>query len=897
MSITLQKTKLFPPVSHYRLVNRPRLMAHLDDILLPVCKIGIISASAGSGKTTLVNQWLKGKNNLHSAWVSLDERENEPARFFRYLISGLQIIWPELGSEALDLLQLPGLDLEELVTLICNDLTRFSEPVVIVMDDFHTIMIPMLLKAMDFFVVAKPAWTKIVLLTREDPALSVSRWRAKGQLVELRQEDLRFDKAETIDFLNQCMNLQLTNEQVSKLDAQTEGWIAGLQLAALSLQHAKNTDQFILNFSGTNRFILDYLLDEVFLNQSIEIQKFLLETSILDRLCADLCATIIGEKRTIAQSVLEKLVKENLFIFPLDEDHHWYRYHHLFQDLLYARLLSIDKEKVKQLSTIASTWHEKNGDPYLAVEYALKGQNSSLAADLLERHVSDYWRTSDLGFMFLIRHLPEEEIDRRPSLCLHNAWVNVIIGKIDQVLPLVDIAERQMAKPERKNKSNDEPLHAFAKILRIYMLDFQNQSVVCSDSLSATYAQIPEQFVGMRNSVAIILGTIFYMEDDFSTAMYYFEDALERDRKHNGKNAIPISVQRMVWVYFKQGRLRDAMKLINKYESYVRKRGNRRFYIAGILNLMMGQMFLEWNQIEKADNQIREGLRLIKDWPTPSILMVGYCLQIKLLLAKNDLIEAQRIFSTIEELILSNPFHPEFRNFLEHTQIQLWLAEKNYQELRSFTHKKKDLVSGAITFRHEAELIELSRVWMVLGNFQEAENLLRRLNEAAGKRTGSRIIILTMLAVACKDQTHQAEEYLEEALRLAEPEGYIRTFLDLGEPLWKILKKWFTKYQNTSDEALKAYAYKIILAFEESTIRHSLIEKERDLPEPLSKREREVLQLVSEGLTNQQIATRLVISIRTVKKHIENIHGKLGVQNRTQATTRARSLGLLDNSQ
>lgn len=896
MSPSLQKTKLFPPVSHYRLVNRPRLMERLDEILLPACKIGIISASAGSGKTTLVNQWLKGKNNLHSAWISLDDRDSEPARFFRYLISGLQTILSDFGSEALDLLQLPGLDLEELVTLICNDLTRFSEPVVIVMDDFHTIMNPILLKAMDSFVEAKPYWTKIVLLTREDPALSLSRWRAKGQLIELRQEDLRFDKAETIDFLNQCMNLKLTYEQISTLDSQTEGWIAGLQLAALTLQHSKNTDQFILNFSGTNRFILDYLLDEVFLNQSIEIQKFLLETSVLDQLCADLCATIIGEKRTIAQSILEQLVKENLFIFPLDEDRHWYRYHHLFKDLLYARLLSIDKEKVKQLSTIASTWYEKNGDPHLAVEYALKGQNFSLAADLLERHVSDYWRTSDLGFIFLIRHLPEEEIFKRPSLCLHNAWVNVIIGKIDQVLPLVEIAERQISKPERI-KSNEEPLHAFAKILHIYMLDFQNQSVVCDGSLSTMYAQIPDQFVGMRNSVAIILGTIFYMEDDFSTAMYYFEDALERDRKHNGKNAIPISVQRMVWVYFKQGRLRDAMKLINKYEFYVQKRGNRKFYIAGILNLMMGQIFLEWNQIEKAENQIREGLRLIKDWPSPSILMVGYCLQIKLLLAKNDLIESQRIFSTIEELILSNPFHPEFRNFLEHTQIQLWLAEKNYQELRSFTHKKKDLVTGNIIYRHEAELIELCRVWLALGNFQEAENLLRRVNEAAGKRVGSRITILTMLAVACKDQTHLAEEYLEEALRLAEPEGYIRTFLELGEPLWKILKNWFTKNQNSNDEVLKAYAYKIILAFEESTIRHSRIEKESNLPEPLSIREREVLQLVSEGLTNQQIATRLVISIRTVKKHIENIHGKLGVQNRTQAATRARSLGLLDNSQ
>ncbi len=395
---------------------------------------------------------------------------------------------------------------------------------------------------MDFFLDAQADYLKVLLLTREDPTLSVARWRVRRQLVELRQEDLRFDIAEAVDFLNQCMDLQLTSEQVEILESHTEGWIAGLQLAALSLQHSKNIDQFIQNFSGTNRFILDYLLDEVFLNQPIEIQEFLLETSILDRLCADLCATITGKDISKAQSILEQLVRANLFVYPLDEKRHWYRFHHLFKDLLTARLQSINKEQVKHFSTIASNWYEKNGDPQLAVEYALKAQNSLLAADLIERHVSDYWRTSDLDFMFLIKHLPEEDIYKRPSLCLHNAWVNVITGKMNLVLPLVDNAERQLEKPERKKRPDDEALRAFAKILRTYMRDFQNQPVVCDNSLAETYTKIPEQFVGMRNSIAIILGTIYYMENDFSTAMSYFEDALKRDKKNNGNNAIPISI-------------------------------------------------------------------------------------------------------------------------------------------------------------------------------------------------------------------------------------------------------------------------------------------------------------------------------------------------------------------
>lgn len=896
MSMILQKTKLFPPVSRYRLVDRPRLMERMDDILMPDCKVGIISAPAGSGKTTLVNQWLSGQENLRFAWVSLDDRDNEPSRFFRYLIIGLQSILPELGNEALDLLQLPGLNLEEFVTILCNDLTRISNPIVLALDDFHSITNPVIMKTMDFFLDAQPDCLKVLLLTREDPTLSVARLRVRRQLVELRQEDLRFDIAEAIDFLNQCMDLQLTNEQVSILETQTEGWIAGLQLAALSLQHSKNIDKFIQNFGGTNRFILDYLLDEVFLNQPIEIQEFLLETSILDRLCADLCATLLGEEIAKTQAILEQLVKENLFIFPLDEEQQWYRYHHLFRDLLSARLKSQNKDQMNQLSTLASGWFEKNGDPQLAVEYALKGQNSSLAADLLERHVSDYWRTSDLGFMFLIRHLPEEEIFGRPSLCLHNAWVNVILGKMNQVLPLVEIAERQLVNPERMMSPDDEALYAFGKILRTYMQDFQNQPVVCDNSLAEAYAQIPEQYVGMRNSVAIIIGSIYYMENDFSTAMDYFGDALERDKKHNGNNAIPISVQRITWVYFKQGRLREAMKLLRTYETYVRERGNRRFYIAGILNLMMGEIFLEWNQLDKAEDQIREGLRLIKDWPSPSILMVGYCAQTRLQLALNDLPEAKKTFSHVEELQLNNSFHPEFQNILEKTQINLWLAEKNYHALKSYTYKKIDLVSSDLTFRHEAALIGLCRAWLALGNDREAENLLTRISASTGERIGSRIILLILLAVACKEQPSLAEQYLEEALLLAEPEGYIRTFIDVGEPLWEILKNWINHQQENRSESLGSYAYQILLAFETNTVVGSHHEKVNELPEPLTQRELEVLHLVAEGLTNQQIATRLVISIRTVKKHIENIHGKLGVKNRTQATTRARSLGLLDRS-
>lgn len=894
MSMILQKTKLFPPVSRYRLVDRPRLMERLDDILLPVSKVGIISAPAGSGKTTMVNQWLSRQENLQYAWVSLDDRDNEPTRFFQYLIIGLQSILPELGNEALDLLQLPGLNLEEFVTLICNDLTRISNPIVLVLDDFHCITNPVIIKTMDFFLDAQPGCLKVLLLTREDPTLSVARWRVRRQLIELRQEDLRFDIAEAVDFLNRCMDLQLTSEQIEILESHTEGWIAGLQLAALSLQHSKDIDQFIRGFSGSNRFILDYLIDEVFLNQPVETQTFLLETSILDRLCADLCAAVTGKEILEAQSFLDQLVRANLFVYPLDEEQQWYRYHHLFKDLLIARLASSEKEQTDQLYNRASNWYEMNGDPQLAVEFALKAQNSSLAADLIERHISERWQFADLEFFYLIKRLPEEEITKRPFLCLHNAWVNVITGKMDQILPLVNAAEDRLSAADQKSRPIDNTLNAFARILRAYMTDFQNQPVKLDNSLAEAYASIPDSNSGMRNSVAVGLGTIHYMENDFSNALDYFEDALERDKRLNGTNAIPISVLRIVWVQRKLGQLRRPMALITKYESYVRQRGRRRYYIAGVLNLLLGEILLEWNKLDEAEIQIYEGLNLIKDWPNPSIIAMGYSLLTRLQIAQNDLPEARKTFVQVENLLEKNQFHPEFMNILEQTQLSLWILEENRLELENFIQQKSPLVSYTSSFRYEAALIGLCKAWLALGNNQEAEKVLTRLCASTGERIGSRIIILTLLAVACKEQPSLAEQYLEEALRLAESEGYIRTFLEMGNPLWTILQSWLSHHQENGDKSLKSYAYKIILAFEENTNIRSEIEKENSLPEPLSQRELEVLQLVAEGLTNQQIATRLVISIRTVKKHIENIHGKLGVQNRTQAATRARSLGLLD---
>ena len=430
MSTALQKTKLFVPTARPQLVERPRLLGRLDAIREEGRRAALICASAGSGKTTAVVQWLV-RSGLPCGWVSLDGRDNQPARFFTYLIAALQTVVPEAGNEAQALLQLPGVDLEEVVTLLVNDLAEAPGPFVLALDDFHAITNPAVYQAMDLLLDAQPPQMRLVLLSREDPALQLARRRAMGQLVELRQEDLRFTLPEALSFLNQGMGLQLSTEQVETLETRTEGWIAGLQMAALSLQRAPDANRFIRAFSGSHRFILDYLMEEVLTHQSREIQDFLLETSFLERMCAELCAAVTGKTSLNAQKMLEQLAKANLFVIPLDEERHWFRYHHLFSDLLLARLQEENPRRMVELFRRASDWYEENDEPRLAVDFALKAQQPRHAADLIERHITERWQTVDMDFFLTVNRLPVEVIAERPSLCLQSAWVCVITGQTD----------------------------------------------------------------------------------------------------------------------------------------------------------------------------------------------------------------------------------------------------------------------------------------------------------------------------------------------------------------------------------------------------------------------------------------------------------------------------------
>lgn len=903
MPQVIQKTKLFIPPAHAKLVERPRLLERIDHLLDEVCRVAVFSAPAGFGKTTLIVQWLI-RQEMPACWLSLDERDNLPARFFSYLFATLQGMAPNAGYEAQALLDLPGANIEEIVTLFANDLVEAPGLFILVLDDFHVITNPLLHQAMDLLIEAQPPQMRLVLLSREDPSIQLARRRARGQLIEIRQSDLAFTMEEAASFVSQNIDLQLTTEQISTLESRTEGWAAGLQMASLAMQSldpaetpfteqpAAQIDRFLLNLSGTHRFILDYLMEEVLARQPDAVQSFLLETSILDRLQVDLCAQVTGKTLAESQKLLEQISHANLFVIPLDSERRWYRYHHLFGDLLQARLEAERPQDIAELSLRASDWYEANGDPRQAVQYALKTEAYQQAANLIERHITGRWQTVDIEFFRLVSRLPFKVIAERPGLCLQSAWLCVMFGQTERILPFVEAAEHAIERQGTGHASETANL-AFARTLRAYLADLRNQPVVLDESLEQAYEAIPETNPGMRNSVGVVIGMICFMEGDFTSAIRYYQDALALDKRVNGTNAVPIATMRLCFVLQAQGRLREAMRRLQESEDYVRERGVRRFYIAGSLFQRMADILIEWNQLSEAEDRVREGTRLLEDWPMPTTRSLGLSLLVRLYTARGKLAAAREALAVADQNARETGLHPYFLDVLERARLCLLLAEQDQIALETWARENEPYRELPLSFRYEARQVELCRAWLAIGRQADAIHLLERLKEAVQDRKGSRINILVLLAAARAQQPEKALIDLAEALRLAEPEGYLRTFLQAGEPLAQVLRLWLQQGHSKNDPALFTYAQSILSAFHDAGV----VVKPRPaagLVEALSLREQEVLALMAKGLSNQQIAERLVISIRTVKKHVENIHGKLSAQNRTQAVARARELRLLE---
>ncbi len=902
MDAPLLQTKLYIPMTRpdpatrlrTSLVPRPRLMERLNEGLPG--KLTLICAPAGFGKTTLVSSWLDHVN-LPAAWLTLDEDDNDLARFLTYLIAALQTIQPEVGTEVLALLRSSPLPRSHtLLTLLINDLTAISERFILVLDDYHSIENETIDQALSFFLDHLPPAVHLVMTSRVDPDLSLSRLRASGQLNELRSADLRFTPAETARFLEQMIDLSLAPAEVAALDRRTEGWVAGLQMAALSLRRreAAAVSQFIEEFSGSHHYIMDYLVDEVLQQQPAEVQTFLLYTSILDQLCGPLCEAIVRGDEALppgapdasrAQELLVYLEHANLFINPLDDQRRWYRYHPLFADLLRQRLQQAYPDRVSALHLSASHWYEQADLTGPAVRHALAAQAFGRAAALVEQVAPAMIERSELARLLTwLETLPDDEVQARPRLALYYAWDLFLSGQIEQAATRLEAVEAMLATNEAKQTPE---VQGHIAAIRAYLArlagDFASTMALSRQALT----HLPEQDSLLRAMFTFNLAIAHYFQGEFEPASQLLSEIIATGQTSQRVASTLSAIYLNTQLLRARGALQQALQLCQEGLELVARRGWHHFPAAGFVYVAFGDLLRERNELSTAAEYLERGIKLGQAGGHPSILIIGHAWLAWLRQTQGDVSgshDAIRAALQIDQQYEGSRFWP--LPSAACCQARLWIAQGNLAAASRWAQASGlNQADTKITFHYEVEYLTLARLLIAQGHLEAAEALLLRLHQGAASagRNGSliEILILQAITLAAQDRGEEALSALAQALGMAEPEGFVRIFLDEGAPMARLLR------QAVAQDLYASYALRLLNALgEAATAPQPLIES-------LSERELEVLRRVAAGYSNQEIAQDLVIAVSTVKKHIYNIYGKLEVGSRTQAVARARELGLL----
>jgi LuxR family maltose regulon positive regulatory protein len=890
----LLSTKLYIPSTRSQLVSRPHLIQQLDESLH--CKLALISAPAGFGKTTLVSTWVTQKlegdgtkkeagktaHSYKAAWLSLDPGDSDPARFLTYLIAALQTIAPNFGEGLLGALQSPQLPpIESILTSLVNEIAAMPEHFILVLDDYHVIDSGPVDEALAFLIENQPQQMSVIIATREDPDLPLARLRARGQLTELRAADLRFTPSEAAQFLNQVMKLHLSPENIAALEARTEGWIAGLQLAALSMQGDQDSKNFIQSFTGSHRFVLDYLMEEVLARQPERVQTFLLRTSILERMCGPLCDAVLLDPSIPGQETLERLERANLFIVPLDNKRRWYRYHHLFADLLRQRLQQSSASAgngegfVNELHLRASQWYEDNGLELEAFQHAAAGNDIERAERLIDgTRIPLHFSGGVTPILEWLESLPTEVKNTRPSLWWRHAAMLLINGQTIGVGENLQAAEAALARilqgaePDEQTRNLIGQIAAASATLALTRYDVEGMLTQSRRALEYLHPQN----LFTRATANWSLGFAHTLLGDRAAARQAFTEGISLSQKIGAVFSAILSMIGLGTIQEADNQLRQAAET---YRHILQLAGDHPQQIIGEAHLGLARVFYEWNDLDAAEQHTEQSLRLARQYESfIDRFIIAEVFLARLKLAQGDVEAAAALLVETDRSVREHNFvyrMPE----VAAAQVLVFLSQG-------------DLAAAAHLAQTHNLPTSQARVLLVQGDPSAALAVLgswrRQVEEKGWKDEQLKAMILQALTYYARGDHTEALQTLADALALAEPGGFIRIFVDEGLSMARLLS------EAAAQGIMPGYVNILLAAFEEETKSSS---PAQSLIETLSPRELEVLQLIAQGLTNDEIGKRLFLALDTVKGHNRRIFDKLQVQRRTEAVARARELGLL----
>ena len=872
MEQSLIKTKLFIPSASPELVKRSRLLEKIQEA--SNYKLTLISAPAGFGKTTLLSEWIRDNRlSIATAWLSLEEADDEPRRFWEYFLAALRTLQPDIGKVILELLHANQSVFEEtVITPLINDLAGIEQDTLMILDDYHFIHSDAIHTGVNFLLEHMPPQLHLVIATRADPPLPIVHYRGKGTILEIGADDLRFTAEEATELLTSLGVPSLSSEDIQALNTRVEGWVVGLKMAMLSMRGEKDIPSFISGFTGTQRYIMDYLIEEVLQRQPTEVRDFLLATSVLEKLNGSLCDTLTGRQN--GQEMLTKLEKANLFLVPLDETREWYRYEHLFAELLRHRLeTEFGLDKYNELHRLASGWHEDNGFLEKAIDHALAGQDWEKAIELV---MSDDWQKGVSGVPLTyickwLRQVPPETLSNRPPAYARYVLSLISTGDIKAGAELLDSFE--------KARVDDKGMEEFIARARMNIALFQLDPRI-EEYARKVRSQQPDD-IPTQMTVSYQLGIFYTMTRQYNEAEPLLREVCTFHEQQGDANGISNTLSWLAYIEFYRGRLHKAEEMLKQALGMTDW-----CQCTGLQHCLLGAVYFHWNDIKAACTEWDKVIEWEKaSWISPLNFVMGLVnlYTAMVYLVKGDTAAATEALDKAEKIMITKDTLPSNLNRVIGYRLAIDLEKDDQEAVSRWLEKLVDYEGPFLDILPVARHL-LYEKWGEVGR-ERLKTAYEYFHQEGYHyhETGVRI----EQAMLSPDPD-EALNFLAEALAMAKPEDNIRILVCTGAPMAPLL------HRAIAAGIEPEFARKVLKVIEDEALQRQIRKEEMaQSASLLTKRELEVLRLMADGLSNPRIAARLVISLDTVKTHVHHILDKLETTNRVQAIARARELGLI----